>query len=379
MGQWRAYVAETVTGMVVADVALSAVPQFERTLSDKGSWSVTLITDDTSNRGVDFHVYTLPAWYSWIVCYDDEAVQAGPVWTHGYKQSTRELAVAGSGMGGMFARRVLRNASADPARIALAESDLTYTDLSLRGIMRALVAENLSQTGYALPIDLPGSEAGSNTRTYQGYDIAYVADRLGDLAAVENGPEWDFVPVLSSNGAFVRWRMDIGTPLLGDQETTMTWDLGGALSEIDVDVNGANAPVSRAWVKGSGQEYATLVGYADDTTVTTGGFPGLDFVDTQHSSVELQATLDAYARQDLADLSAARETWSAAVRIEGIRSNGVDVSPRLGTWALGDAPTIGVAGHPWIAPGSYRRRILAFANADAQNVKLTLADAPLTA
>lgn len=377
MGEWRALVAETVSGLVVADVALSAEPQFDRSLGDKGSWSVELITDDRANRQVDFHTYVRPPWYSWIVAYDDFPVQAGPTWTHGFKDAERRLTVSGSGLNGIYGRRVVRRASGTPAAITRPDSDLTYTGLSLRGILRQLVADNHAQDGYALPIDLPGAEAGTATRTYRGYELGLMWDRMMDLTGVLNGPEFDFAPVFANNGANIRWRLDIGTPLLGDQDTAATWDYGGALSEIDVDVNGSNAPVTRVWAKGSGQDSAMLVGFAEDTTATSAGFPGLDFVDGDHTSVEVQQTLNDHARQDLKDLSAAQETWKCTVRIDGLQSRGVDVSPRLGSWALGDAPLFGVSGHPWIPDGSYRKRILGFSQDETATLALKLGATPL--
>lgn len=377
MGEWRALVAETVTGTIVSDVVLAAEPQFNRELGDRGSWTVELITDDKANREVDFHSYVRPAFYTWIVAYDDRPVQAGPTWTHSFNDADQRLTVSGSGLGGMFTRRVVRRASGNPATVTRPGNDLTYKNLSLRGILRQLVADNLTQPGYGLPVDLPAPETGSSTRTYRGYELGMMWDRMTDLMGVINGPEFDFAPIFTSNGAAVRWRLDLGTPLLGDQNTPSVWDYGGALSEIDLDVNGSNAPVSRVWVKGSGQDSAMLVGFAENGAAVADGFPGLDFVDSDHTSVELQQTLDDYAAQDLDDLGAAQETWKCTVRIDGLQSHGVDVSPRLGSWGLGDAPLFGVSGHPWIPDGTYRKRVLGFSQDETATLALKLGSTPL--
>lgn len=383
MPQWRALVAETVTGNMVSDVVMSAQPQFSRALCDKGSWSVDLNIDGKANRGVDFHEYSKPARYSWIIAHDDTPVQAGPVWTYGFKEKTRTLTVAGSGLGGIFGRRVVRNPAGSPALITSPANDVTYNTLSLRGILRQLIADNVTQTGYALPLDLPASEAGTNTRTYLGVEMAKVWDRVTELSQVINGPEFDVVPVLTNNGANVRWQVVIGAALLGNQASTSVWDYGAALSEIDVDVNGATSPVTRVWVKGAGKGgagtiNATAFGYTENTSLIGAGYPGLDYVDTTHTSDANAASLNGYAAAAARDFASATEAWTCTVRIDGLTSQGVSVSPGLGDWTIGDAPLFGVSDHPWIANGLYRKRILGFSqSSDPSTLALKIGTTPL--
>lgn len=377
---WRALVADTVTGTVQADVVMSAQPRFNRTLCQAGTWQVDLVVDEDTNRGVDFHTYTQPGMYSWVVLYGDVPVQGGPLWTYTFTESTRVLSVAGSGMGGLFNRRVLRNPAGDPTAITTPGNDLAYANLSLRGILRQVLADNLAQAGYGLPIDLPASEAGSAVRNYYGYELALVWDRITELSQVIGGPEFDIGPVLTNNGANLRWPLSIGSPLIGDQNTTATWDYGAALSAIDTDVNGSAQPVSRVWVKGSGADAAMLTGYAANTGLAAQGLPGLDFVDSNHTDNGTQDDLTNYATQDLSDLSAATETWKCSVRLDGLYDRyGVAVSPALGSFSLGDAPQFGVVGHPWIPDGTYRKRILGVqqSTTDASCMDLAIGATPL--
>ncbi len=233
-----------------------------------------------------------------------------------------------------------------------------------------------AQSGYGLPIDLPAPEAGTNTRSYYGYDLARVWDRLDDLAKVIDGPELDFWPYLVPGENKLRWQMLIGSPLLGDQQSAAVWDYGGALSTIDVDVNGSVSPCTRVWVKGSGSERGLMTGFAEDTTLVGLGFPPTDYVDGDHTSVVEQSTLESYADADLAQFSSPTETWKCSVRIDGATGTGIEVSPALGNWSLGDAPTFGVSGHPWLADGQYRRRVLSFSNQDEASVQLDLQPTP---
>lgn len=374
---WRALVVDTLTGTVQADVVMSGIPQFNRALCQAGTWQVDLVVDEATNRGVDFHTYTRPGVYSWVVLYGDVPVQGGPVWTYGFTEATRVLSVAGSGMGGVFSRRVLRNPAGNASAITTGGNDLAYTGLSLRGILMKILADNLAQPGYNLPIDLTASEAGSSVRNYYGYELAMVWDRITELSQVNGGPEFDIGPYLTANGSAVRWYVSVGTPQIGDPNTNATWDYGAALSAIDVDVNGSAQPVSRVWVKGAGSDAAMLTGYAASSAT---GLPGLDFVDTNHTDNGTQADLTNYASQDLSDLSAATETWKCSVRLDGLYDRyGVEVSPALGSFSMGDAPQFGVVGHPWIPDGTYRKRILGVQQStlDASCMDLSLGATPL--
>lgn len=372
MATWRVLIAETVTGNILTDVTPRDLPSFSRKLTDKGTWTVNVLPEDRANSTVDFHAYTDAGRYSWIVLCDEFVVQAGPVWTYQFDENTRNLAASGTGIQGIFDRRVLRNATGTPENIVHVNNDLTLTNFSLRGIAREIVNANLTQSGYGLPIDVPAAETGTNTRTYFGYDLAMVWDRLDELSKVQNGPEMDFRPYITSAGNHLRWELMIGSPTLGNQTSTGVWDYGGALGQIDVDVNGSASPCTKAWVKGSGSERTMLAGYAADASLVALGYPPTDFVDTDHTSVVVKATLDTYATADLAKFSAPTENWKCTVRVDGATSNGVTVSPELGQWSLGDAPLFGVSGHPWIRPGQYRRRILGYASDTESTVTLEL-------
>lgn len=375
-GDWRVMVADTVTGVIMADVVPRDMPSFSRNLTDKGTWTVNVMPDDPGNASLDLHALTDAGRFSWIVLHDDFITQAGPVWTYQFDENTRNLSVSGTGIQGIFDRRVLRNPSGPVTDIADAGNDLNFNGVTLRLIAREIVTANLAQTGYGLPIDgLPSADPGSHDRTYRGYDVAKVWDRLDELSKVINGPELDFRPYLVA-GNQIRWEMLIGNPTLGDQNSLAVWDYGGALGQIDIDVNGSASPCTRVWVKGSGSENTTVFGFAESTTLIGLGFPPTDFVDVDHSGVTVQATATGYAQADLVTFGAPVETWKCSARIDGATSSGVAVSPALGLWALGDAPTFGVSGHPWLPDGQYRRRILGYDSKDQSTVDLTVQPVP---
>ncbi len=333
-----------------------------------------VLIGERANSSVDFHIYTRFGRYSWVICHDEHIVQAGPVTTYSFSDESGVLTASGANLMTLFDRRVLRN-PAGHSYIAHPSEDLHYTGLSLRGILAQTLRDNMTQPGYELPLDVPEPETGQAERHYYGYDLATVGERLQQLTEVRNGPEYDAEPYFVTDANRIRWRLHIGTPRLGDPTTSATWDYGSALGRVDVDVDGSQAPTARVWSRGDGSERELRTGFASDNRDHAGqGYPPLDYVDTEHTSVTEQRTLEDYADEYLSRLAAASETWSCSVRIDGAAGR----APQLGMWSLGDAPVFFLDNHPWLPDGGYRRRIVGYSDDGPNHVALSVDDSPET-
>lgn len=374
---FRVLVCETVTGEIVQDVQPAGLPDFSRAISDKGSWEVDVLVDEKANRGIDFTQYT-SARFSFAILFDSYVLQAGPVWSYSIDDTKRQVTFSGAGIGSIFSRRIVRNPwGGIPSNITHTANDLNYT-LSLRGILDSLVGEGMGDTGYDLPINIEiPAEAGTNTRTYYGYDLKNLWDALVDLSQVIDGPEFDFAPSLNEAENKIYWDLLMGTPLLGDQDSPAVWDYGAAISSITVDGDASTGPVYRAWEKGSGQDRDVVIGFAQNDAAIADGTPALEYVGTEHNDATVKDTLNSYASGDLTEYARPQETWSCSARIDGLNDRGGrKVSPTFGEFALGDKPMIGVHGHFWIPDGDYRRRITGFSKDTSQTVSLDLQPEP---
>lgn len=381
MSEWRVIICETRTGNIVAEVEPIDLPKFSRDLNGTGTVDVGVYLDQKHNKTVDFRTFTAVGKYSWAVVYDTYVCQAGPVWSYSYDETTHVLSVSCGGIQSIFNKRLLRNAFFGGGNITDISWDLSYTG-SLSQIMLDLVTESLSMytspgnNAFMLPIARPSRSSlpsGTAQRNYLGYDLAKVWDRMEELTKVIDGPEIDFAPEFTDNSSKIQWRLNIGAPKLGDQNTTAIWEYGSAMESIDVDVNGSTSPVMRVWVKGTGSERDLITGYAEDFSLASQGYPPLEYVDTEHSSTELTGTLDGYAQADLEQFRNPVETWSCSVRIDGeakLNGGSIAVSPRLGSFNLGDAPTVFVDNHPWIPNGGYRKRITGVSSDTQHTMKL---------
>jgi hypothetical protein len=303
---------------------------------------------------------------------DDGAVlQAGPILPHKYSDATGELNLSALGMRGIFARRFLMPVLASGANPAKAV--MTWSNLSLGTIAKRMVQLAMSHDGGALPIDLPPDQAGTNTRTFYGYELGRLSQRLQQIEDVEGGPDLAFEPYLTGDELdIIRWRMRAGTtqaPELTQDGDDHEWDRTTKQTSIvtlDVD-NDADEMGDRAWTTGQGSETQLLMSLYQDRSLRSQGYPLLE-VDETRSSVSRISTLNEHTRALLRRSGRPWQLWRMVVR--------ADAKPVLGTYRVGDWVRVHVGpNHPYIKAraGYHRTRIMAISGSFADTVTLVLA------
>ncbi|MGH4013174.1 MAG: hypothetical protein ACRDSL_04430 [Pseudonocardiaceae bacterium] len=206
-------------------------------------------------------------------------------------------------------------------------------------------------SGAELPLTLPAvNPGGTHVRTYQMHEVATIAERLGQLTQVENGPDVHLRPVLTADGRSFTWDVRIGEPRLGSP-AGWTWTYGANCSAIGVDSD-SSAMTMRAYVPGQAgtDTDATPVGDAEDLSLIEAGWPLLERADSARPTTETTVNLDAQAADFLRAHDRPVEEWQVTAR--------ADTAPALGSWLLGDEATLRIRGHRWIEDGDYPRRLL---------------------
>jgi hypothetical protein len=135
------------------------------------------------------------------------------------------------------------------------------------------------------------------------------------------------------------------------------------LTFLDVDSNSSNM-ITDSYGRGNATERASQVAWASDRTLIALGFPVLESVDTSHQSVDIFATLQAYATEAVRFYKRPVETWDGEVI--------TDVSPIVGTYKPGDSALFNTQNHVWIPPGQYQQRILGWSSAGPGRLRLNL-------
>lgn len=238
--------------------------------------------------------------YCLAVVDDDQRVLfAGPITARQWDGTA--LSVTAADAWGLLAKRLVLPKTLDARWIdgeVLLDEDnpaphwiLQIRGQSLFGIGAALIRETLKWGD--LLIDSPGSESGTNVRTYRAWDFAPVADRLRELTEVRNGPVIRFAPYIRADGNLrIRYTES-------EARTTHYWIQaapGQRVSIAQTDEDGASM-VTEAYTLGGRHDDIVLAARSRSTTLTSDGFPVLQVADTSHSTVTELATLLGHARR----------------------------------------------------------------------------------
>lgn len=213
-------------------------------------------------------------------------------------------------------------------------------------IGKKLVAQRLAWPGAPTIFQLPADEVGTRSQTWLFSSMKRVGEALSDLTRQEGGPDFAFDAYRASDGLSLTVVMRHGSeanPRIG--AAVGSWALGN-----DSPITGLNladavaAGASASWMTAGKQSGSVLIARALNEAMLDAGYPPIDVVDTSHSDVSVQATLDSYNAKLIAE--AATVTRDLAFTVRG------DATPGLGQFRPGDTLTIDPpADHPWhVAP-----------------------------
>lgn len=361
---YRLFVASTRTGQIVADMPWVGIPRWEYRLNTAGGLTVTVPLDAIDKTDLDD--LCTPWRWTWGWAWGSHILQAGPVVTDRYTDQAGPptVDVGCGGLWNLLQRRVLVNAAwAEGQDVASPIADVVLTNRTLRQIAKDLVSGDLARTGHTLPVAFPADDAAStHERTYPGYDLAMVGERLQQLTQVIDGPEVEFRPrYTDSTQRAMEWEMRIGSPRLGQLGSPHAWDYGRALTHVDHDRDGSQQTLGH-FERGNGMERGLLSAYQDDKTllnINQYPWPDLESVGTSSTSDTDVANLQSKADGYLATHSRPVVTWSATVRMDGTNGQGGTTrSPSLDVVRAGDNANFVLRGHRRIPDGTYQRRIL---------------------
>ncbi|PKV95929.1 hypothetical protein ATK30_6862 [Amycolatopsis echigonensis] len=364
----RAYTAlayDTVTGRFLADIDLQTDPTWSARINDTGGWQIVAELQDRAHRDV-VRGWCVPWRTSVAILYGATVCQAGPIVGYAPSDSQPQVQISGKGIWEMFNHRLLFNAAWDPTAKPITDPSADFTvNGPLYKIARELVNNAMNwqhRAGGGLPIDLPAQvpDDYSNTRTWHGWEMATPGQRLQELTQVQNGPDVLFQPYLTVVNGFrtIRHQLLIGSPYLQQRGVPLNFNFGNTLVSMTVQGDGTSQANS-AFVKGTGNEAGTLYGYATNNVRVQIGWPALDMVDSNHTSVLDPVALNAYAAGDLTLYGSVPEQWEAVVL--------ADADPQWGQYLPGHFANYSFQDHPWIPDGTYSQRILGVSDGGGQS------------
>lgn len=361
---WTCYVFQVTTGMIVAEIPMNSEPQYSRVLNGPGSVQITVPIGGTGSSGTQLRSFVggfkFGLALSWGTAPTGFIIQAGPIMTHQFDDTTSTLTIATGGLWS-YLNNLLQVNSAWTGSLPITDvtADTAYSG-SYHDIVIAVLAN--AKALQSLPLTLPSNDGlGGQTAGYYGYDLATVGQRLTQLVQLDLAPEIDFYPAFS-DASHIGWTALIGTPLV--PSTNAVFDYGNGLTSIKTDSSAANL-CNYTWVKGNGTERGLIYGEAVLTSSLSQGWPRLDFVDTSNTSETISGNLSNLALADLALYYAPVEVWTATVR--------TDLYPVFGSYTPGSLISLNVQNHPWIPNGQYLQRLISISQGqNAAEVQLTM-------
>lgn len=312
------------------------------------------------------------------VSYGDAILEAGPILTRP-DDETGGMKINGVGVWNIFDRRKnLPGAYLLPGA-KVPEAVKKITNKHPGSIARELLRMSMEDNPYGaggLPIVLPASITGTESRTYKGYNLSWIGDDLRDLAKmVDMRFRPRFVP---GDATRIEWVFEhAAVDVLTQAGPDWVWDARverSGLAGLNVNQDGSGLGAV-AWATGSGQETAMKLASARNLALVSAGFPWVE-VEESGGSEEDQAVLQSVADRAAADAAQPWDTWTLTVRADGApRPDGSLTAPRLGEYMPGDWAIVNTPdNHPIIPPGARARvRILSMDGDGGQNVKLTVA------
>ena len=296
------------TGSEISELPVDTA-SFGDELRNTGTFQANVAVGQCRNG--DLWQATRGAFTFWAAEWFDDGgrrvVAGGPVFTRSGDDEAG-ITYGGSNMFGILGHRKLVDQTWTDAQISA--NALTYSSLDLGSIIRGIVQTVTSNPEAHLPIVFEASRTGTNTRTYNGYDLLWAGDKITEIGNVESGtgglggPDWMFTPrFVSGDFTKIEWVLTTGTaaqPWLTQTGAVVVLDRGAPnqqnVGKISVAEDAAKLATT-AFAGGSGQQNARVIASATDTTLTNANYPRMDGESSNNSIDDTLVT--AYAQGEL--------------------------------------------------------------------------------
>lgn len=346
-----------VTGGPILDLPVRKGADWSSQLGRADALSCSVNLRDAENAGLDLRAATEPNKTLMIARTDDDVILAwgligddGREWDEDKKRVTLTAAgIEDTWLG----RNPIAPATALTAALTVLDDegfripnpalDTTISGVSHGTIGKRLVEQLLAWPGAPTVFDLPADEPGTREQSYSFASFKSVGSALADLTKQEHGPDFAFRAQRSGDGLTLRYAMIHGSeaePRIGTH--VGRWPIGGLSPVTGLKISDAVAAgAAFGWMSSGKQSADVLMSRVIDAQRVADGYPPISIIDTSHSDVTVQKTLDSYNRENVADAGSAIRDLSFKVR--------ADAAPSLGNYAPGDMVTLDAPeGHPWL-------------------------------
>lgn len=266
--------------------------------------------------------------------------QAGPIVTRPWDPVRRELTLGARGIWAWLDKRIVAPVSVP---FPYADASVSFSEKSLGGIARGIVATATTSIYAQLPIVLPPDETGTRTETFRTYQLLTAGSQLRQITQrAVDAPDIRFVPRRTeADPRYIEWVMLVGTedrPALYQGGPDWIFDTSAPKSpvvRIGQDSDGYDM-AQQVWGTGSGQAESTVMAVSSDRTLLDLPSPWpLTESTISHPTVEEVGTLLEHVANARQQVARPIEVWKVIGRLEAF--NEVAPGDYCRTVTVGDA------------------------------------------
>lgn len=322
---------DAVTGRHIMRVPYTAC-SWSQSINEPGSMNTNVSWSTQSDQAASLLLDRLRPWKAILAIQQGPAniLHAGPITSRQWDSSGRKLSFTCGGGWTLLGRRLVLGhglASNFHDGDVLIDEEHPVDDwaLTLTGsyqdIIRGLIAETLKWG--PLPFTLPAVEGGAYSRTYYGWDLATVADRIADIADLQTGMEIRFTPHVNSQG-ILSFQLEAAHELTDHWWTWNTTLPGQRVMCTSYKDDGADI-ANDVWAAGGKDDDRTIMARATNPEPIAAGYPLLQAANTEHTTISILSTLQSYASAQATNDTTAGETWEL--------KTGTEWPVHVGDWA----------------------------------------------
>lgn len=361
----RFFLADAMTGRNIIPISASS-GRWEVRRNRAGDVSCTIPLSNREHRRLNLYENAAPGRTMLGVGEEDWIAECGPIWDHEFDEDSGRLTITAEGELSILQRRHVMSTAVETNPLLIETGDdagkpnpavqVSFTGRSWPHIVRRILQLGMAREGGALPLAFGPDGTGSHDKSYDPASFKPQDEALIDLTELDDGPEIHLMPRYVGGRLGVEFLVRVG------DDAKLQLSNGGLPHRFDFSASkrsvrglrvkrSARMLASEAWATGGRQAAVALIARATSTALAGLGFPRMESLSNAHSTVTEQATLDEYARGELAASQKAHEWWSFETN--------VDKAPKLGTFWLGDYCDIVMRDSAYVPDGTYRRRIAA--------------------
>lgn len=346
----RWFLADLKTGRQIRDLPVLS-GRWERFLNAPETVEATLDLRDPATIALRLRLTAAPGRTVLAVAAGDVILAAGPIWAHRYDRDGRTLKLSARGLLSYYDHRFVLPAVAattatdqfiipDPSAAGKTKPNPavgTYLNgFELGTIAKKWVQQAHAWTDGSVPVvfeaDRTAATDENHQRNLEGGEFKNVGTVLRQLTEVQDGPDITFRPRLTVDRLGIEWVLMTGTeadPFIASGNIPL-WSMrvpDSPVSDFSIGFDGSRI-AGVGWATGGRSADTLVVGRSIDPTLTDAGYPLFEYLDSSHTTVSEQATIDRYAAEVTMIGRGAVEEWSFTVES--------GVQPTLGSYWEGD-------------------------------------------